>query len=71
MRPLVDDIIEPQDPPAIILKHLEDDLRTASAAKKLNEREVKYVSKKILHALNVLHEEGYVHTGLDLALYKP
>lgn len=63
LRPLVDDIIEPQNPPTIVLKHLEDDLQTASAAKKLNGKEIKYVSRRVLQALSVLHEEGYVHTG--------
>jgi serine/threonine protein kinase len=63
LRPLVDDIIEPQDPPAIVLKHLEDDLQTASAAKKLSGKDIKYISRRVLQALSVLHEEGYVHTG--------
>lgn len=70
LRPLVDDIIEPQDPPAIVLKHLEDDLQSASAARKLSKREIKYVSRSVLQALNVLHEDGYVHTGQHYTLDK-
>lgn len=53
-----------------MLKHLEDDLQSASAAKKLSGREIKYVSRSVLRALDVLHEDGYVHTGQRLALYK-
>ena len=63
LRPLIDEIVVPADPPAIVLKHLDDDLLNASNTKKLNTREIKYVSKRILEALDVLHEAGYVHTG--------
>jgi serine/threonine protein kinase len=62
---LIDEIVDPVAPPAIVLKHLEDDLLTASGAKKLSGREIRYVSKRILEALKVLHEDGYVHTGRD------
>ena len=60
---MVDEIVEPADPPAIILKYLDDDLLAASNATKLNRKEIKYVSKGILESLKTLHEEGYVHTG--------
>lgn len=63
LRPLVDEITEPLSPPAIVLKHLEDDLWAASGSKKLSGREIRYVSKRILEALKVLHDDGYVHTG--------
>lgn len=62
-RPLVDEILEPADPPAIVLRHLEDDLLDATNATKLNRMEVRYVSKRVLEALKVLHKDGYVHTG--------
>lgn len=65
LRPLVDEIIAPRGPRGIVLKHLEDDLQTASAARKLNGREIRYISKRVLNALKVLHESGYVHTGQD------
>ncbi|QVM12546.1 hypothetical protein D8B26_007169 [Coccidioides posadasii str. Silveira] len=64
LRPLIDEIVEPADLPAIVLKHLEDDLLTALNAK-LSRREIKYASKRVLEALKVLHEDGYVHTGWD------
>ena len=46
-----------------MLKHLEDHLLNASITKNLNRKEVKYVSRRILEALNVLHADGFVHTG--------
>ncbi|PGH23474.1 STE/STE20 protein kinase [Polytolypa hystricis UAMH7299] len=66
LRPLVDEIIDPADPPAVVLKHLDDDLLNASNTKKLNGREIRYVSKKILEELKVLHEDGYVHTDIKI-----
>lgn len=59
LRPLIDEIEEPSDPPTIVLKYLEDHLLNASIKKTLNRRELKYVSRRILEALKVLHEEGY------------
>ncbi|PWY96570.1 serine/threonine protein kinase, partial [Aspergillus sclerotioniger CBS 115572] len=66
LRPLLDRIKEPVDPPAIVLKYLDDDLLKASAAKWLTIPEIKYVSKKILEGLSVLHDAGYVHTDIKL-----
>lgn len=63
IRPLLDEIEEPSSPPAIVLKHLGDDLLHASSTQRLSRPEVKYVAKKVLEALSVLHEEGFVHTG--------
>ncbi|KKK18560.1 hypothetical protein ARAM_006260 [Aspergillus rambellii] len=63
LRPLLDEIMEPPAPLAIVLKHLEDDLQTASATRKLNGRDIKYVSKMVLEALKVLHEDGYSGNG--------
>ncbi|PWY70287.1 STE/STE20 protein kinase [Aspergillus sclerotioniger CBS 115572] len=59
LRPLIDEII---DPPALVLRHLDDDLMSASASQRLTTSEIKYVSKKVLQALAVLHDDGYVHT---------
>lgn len=63
LRPLIDEIEEPSSPPTIVLKHIEDHLLNASIKKTLNRTELRYVAKRILEALNVLHEEDYVHTG--------
>lgn len=70
LRPLIDEIVEPADPPAIVLKHLGADLLNASNAKKLSRKEIKYLSKRALQALKVLHEDGYVHTGQYEVPYK-
>ncbi|PVH71412.1 serine/threonine protein kinase [Cadophora sp. DSE1049] len=66
IRPLIDEIEEPSDPPTIVLKYLEDHLLNASIKKTLNRKELKYVSRRILEALMVLHEECYVHTDVKL-----
>lgn len=63
LRPLLDQIEEPSDPPTIVLRDLEGHLLEASITKTLNRKELKYVSRRILEALKVLHEDGYVHTG--------
>lgn len=60
---MIDEIKDPSEPPAIVLKHLQDDLLQASIKKTLSKRELKYVARRILEALKVLHEDKYVHTG--------
>jgi len=59
----------PLDPSTIALKYLEDHLLNASIKKTLNRKELKYVSRCILEALKVLHEDGYVHTGKRFIWY--
>jgi hypothetical protein len=63
IRPLIDEIEDPSEPPAIVLRHLEDNLLRASVKESLNRKELKYISRRILQALRVLHEDSYVHTG--------
>jgi serine/threonine protein kinase len=63
IRPMVDEIEDPSEPTTIVLRHLDDHLLQASIQKPLNRKEIKYVSRRILEALSVLHEDGYVHTG--------
>lgn len=65
LRPLIDEIVETADQPAIVLTHLKSDLLAASNANRLSGTEIKYVSKRVLEALKVLHEDGYVRTGLN------
>lgn len=67
LRPLIDEIEDPSDPPALVLKHLDDDLLNASATQRLTRQEIKQVAKKTLEALKVLHGDGYVHTGMIVA----
>ncbi|EPE32179.1 Protein kinase-like (PK-like) [Glarea lozoyensis ATCC 20868] len=66
IRPLIDEIEDPSDPPALVLKHLDDDLFNAAAAKRLTTSEIKLVAKRVLEGLNVIHEDGYVHTDIKL-----
>lgn len=63
LRPLLDEIVDPSDPPAIVLKYLDDNLLDASNSKRLSRREIKYVSRRVLDGLKILHEAGFVHTG--------
>ena len=60
LRRLIDEI---QDPPLLVLEHLDSNLLIESAKKKLQSSEVKHVAKTVLQALAALHEEGMVHTG--------
>lgn len=61
IRPIID---SSDNPPSLILKHLDDNLLNASNARKLDRVEVKYVARNILQALDGLHSRGYVHTGI-------
>jgi serine/threonine protein kinase len=63
LRKLVDEIDEPAQPITIVLEYLDADLDQCSKEKKLNRHELKYVSRRILQALDTLHDQGYVHTG--------
>ncbi|PWY66496.1 kinase-like protein, partial [Aspergillus sclerotioniger CBS 115572] len=63
-RPLLDEIIEPNDAPAIVLKYLQDHLLNGSSSRKLTKPEIKYVAKRVLQALDVLHRDGFVHTDI-------
>ncbi|WEW62007.1 hypothetical protein PRK78_007507 [Emydomyces testavorans] len=66
LRPLLDEIEDPREPPAIVLRHLDDDLTRATATKqqRLTRQEIKFVARNVLEALRTLHAEGYVHTGM-------
>ncbi|KAI1000264.1 hypothetical protein K3495_g7934 [Podosphaera aphanis] len=66
IRPTIDEIDELVDPNSIVLRYLDDHLYDVSGRKRLNLKEVKYVSKIMLKALNMLHENGYVHTNMKL-----
>jgi serine/threonine protein kinase len=64
LRPLIDEIEEPSAPVTIALRYLESDLLYEDSKRTLNRKELKHVSRRILEALKVLHEDGFVHTGL-------
>lgn len=60
IRPLLDRV---EEPPALVLKFLNDNLLKASNTRKLERPEVKFVARGVLEALQIFHEAGYVHTG--------
>lgn len=60
IRPLSDEI---DNPPALILKYLDDNALQASKIKKMSRSEAKFVARGVLEALKTLHEGGDVHTG--------
>ncbi|KAK3363696.1 kinase-like domain-containing protein [Lasiosphaeria hispida] len=66
IRPLVDEIHEPVDPPSIILRYLDSDLLAESNKKRLSRPEIKQVARCVLEALRVLHRDGMVHTDIKL-----
>ncbi|KAF8861186.1 kinase-like protein [Acephala macrosclerotiorum] len=61
IRQLLD---ETKDPPSLVLQHLDDNLLDASNKKTLQRSDVKLVAKRILQALQALHEDGYTHTDI-------
>jgi casein kinase II subunit alpha len=63
IRQMLDEI---QDPLSLVLRHLDDNLLSASNSKRLERQEIKYFAKKVLEALQAFHEADYVHTGTDL-----
>lgn len=66
IRPLLDEIATTDSPPGLVLRYLDDDVLHASNTQRLTRPEVKYVAQRVLEALAVLHNEGFVHTGLFL-----
>jgi serine/threonine protein kinase len=63
IRPIIDKIIDPTDPPAIVLRYLDSQLLTESRKQRLTRPEIKQVAKCILKALQPLHKDKIVHTG--------
>ncbi|KAI0466819.1 STE/STE20 protein kinase [Xylaria cf. heliscus] len=66
LRPLIDEIQDPVEPTTIVLTHLETGLLEEARRQPLNKKEIKYVSRRVLRALSVLHKEGYIHTDIKL-----
>ncbi|KAK2741774.1 hypothetical protein FQN57_005518 [Myotisia sp. PD_48] len=66
IRPAIDEIVEPANPSTIVLKYLQDDLLSASNSRRMNGKEIEYVSKQILEALRTLHDDGFVHTDIKM-----
>ena len=60
IRPLLDEI---EEPPALVLKFLQDSLLKASNMRTLERLEIKFVARGVLKALSIFHEADYVHAG--------
>jgi casein kinase II subunit alpha len=61
MRRLLDNI---QDPPSLVLNYMDDTVLNASDTQTLEAADIKHVAKKVLVALEALHAQNYVHSGL-------
>lgn len=59
---------ETRSSPSLVLWYLDDNLLSPSDSKRLERSYIKLVAKSILMALQTLHEEGYVHTGIVVSL---
>jgi casein kinase II subunit alpha len=55
---------ETKNPPSLILQHLDDNLLHASSVKTLTSSDVKFVTKRVLQAIQVVHQGGFTHTGM-------
>lgn len=64
IRPLIEELEDTNSPPTLILKYLDDDVLNASNKQRLTHSDVVFVARKILEALAVLHDEGFVHTDI-------
>jgi hypothetical protein len=65
IRPLLDEVQTTQGLQSLVLRYLDNDILCASNTKRLTRLEVKYVAQRVLSALAVLHEDGFVHTGMS------
>lgn len=64
LRPLIDEIEDSSNPPALVLQYLDDDVLRASTIKRLTRPEITYVIRRVVEAVKALHDEGFVHTGM-------
>ena len=52
------------NPPVLVLEYLEKNLMEVAHQQRLSRPVIKCVAKGVLEALSVLHDRGFVHTGL-------
>jgi len=58
-----------ENPPFLVLEHLEDDALRASGGAKLSRPDIKLIAYSTLCALRSLHAEGVAYTGRVLLTY--
>lgn len=63
LRRLIDEVEEPGDPPALVLKYYDCHVGEVTKEVGLSPREARFVARSVLEGLAVLHENGYVHSG--------
>lgn len=63
IRPMIDELTSPKEPPAIVLEYLDSDLRAESRCKLLSRPEIKQVAKNVLKVRKTLHQDKIVHSG--------
>ncbi|KAL3479369.1 kinase-like domain-containing protein [Aspergillus californicus] len=71
IRLLIEELEDTNAPPTLILKYLDEDALNASNKQRLTHSEVVYVARKVLEALAILHDEGFVHTGVIIIHITP
>lgn len=59
IRQMIDNI---EEPPSLVLEHLNDNLLHVCGRRRLKTKGVKVVARTVLEALSLLHEEGFVPT---------
>lgn len=47
----------------MVLQYLDDNLLSISGEEAIEGLDIKFVAKRVLQALQALHEDGYTHTG--------
>lgn len=58
-----------EDPPFLVLEHLDDDALRLSGEGKLSRSDIKSIARNTLRALSSLHAKGIAHTGkFDLSI---
>jgi serine/threonine protein kinase len=68
IRPLLDEVDPDISSHALVMRWLDSDLLEVTRRRQLASSEVKFVAKGVLEALQALHAEGYVHTGMTIWL---
>lgn len=57
-----------EEPPVLVLEHLESDALQSSKEAKFSRQDIKFVARSVLSALKSLHAEGIAHTGISIRL---
>ncbi|KAK4034907.1 hypothetical protein C8A01DRAFT_18339, partial [Parachaetomium inaequale] len=64
LRPLIDEIQEPQGPPALVLKHYDCHAGKIADKRGLSPPEIRHVARRVLEGLRILHENGFLRADV-------